>query len=73
MSLSGFTYSASELPRNSWIIFKPSTFLLAKRAKWVVVRFQSESESDLRSFMQSHIDKWGAEFAQESLFRECIE
>jgi len=37
-----------------------------KRAEWVVAKFSSMSEEELRSYININLDKWGGELTEES-------
>ena len=38
-------------------------------SKWVIKEFKNFSNEDLSSFMNNHLDHWGAEFDRESIIR----
>ena len=64
----GLRYAATELS-GGFLDSLSSKYAIAlqNRADWVMGRFGDMPESELEKFMQNHLDKWGAEFAMESV------
>lgn len=70
----GITYRASEnAAAFLFTLDAPYTGRMREIARWVVDTFTPYSDDDLRAFMQSNLDRWGAEFEWESVEREVPE
>lgn len=65
----GLTYGASDLT-GAFISHLASTYAdaLKQRASWVAEYFGHYSDTELLSYMRSHVTEWGAEFTSEALF-----
>ena len=51
----------------------PYTLRLRERAHWLVSQLGEYTQDALDQFVQDNLDKWGAEFASESVVREIPE
>jgi len=46
--------------------------MLKERAIWVIKVFDNYTDKQLDSFFQENLDRWGGEFAKESLLKYGI-
>lgn len=59
----GVCYSANELTKPFNQLLKSSYAAeVRSRANWVVARFGSLDDSELKAFMNANVESWGAEF-----------
>jgi len=66
---SGISYAASDFASPFLEYFDSQYYFdLKQTAKWVINRFNRYSDDELNSFINNNINKWGSEFANESLF-----
>ncbi|MCY9374953.1 MULTISPECIES: ABC-three component system middle component 2 [Bacillus] len=66
---SGISFRASKLTKPFLALFN-STYLekLKENAQWVIEKFSSYSDDDLRDYVESNLIEWGGEFKYEFLF-----
>lgn len=66
----GITYSATELTK-PFLHYLSSDYSLALSAvaRWLAENIHSFSDTELSEFMKNNLDRWGAEFDKEALFR----
>lgn len=64
----GITYSASD-GSGSFLESLDAPYLLElrNRSRWLVDRFDGESDSDVTLFVNTHLGAWGAEFTHQSV------
>ncbi len=67
----GIRYSPTAIAKPFLTYFESDYFQdLCSRAEWVHRQFEKWTDEELSKFMNTNLDKWGAEFSREALFHE---